>query len=388
MHDLAFLIDTIETPSAGSERQLLTLLAGLDPERFRTRLFVLRETTWMRQSGLTYSVLGMHKWLSLDLSRGLTRLSEAHRERPFDLLQTHFHDANIVGALAARRLGLKTLVATRRNIGHWQSGLDRWVLRVMGRWTSHYLANSVAAADQAVRGEHAPPDRVSVIYNALEPTRFDQDLAPLRAAQRSAWGLDDETTVIGAVANLRPVKNLSSLVRAVAVLRKRFDVACVLVGEGPERQNLLETARSEGLNERLILAGQQEDVLPCLAAFDIAALTSSHESFSNAVIEYMAAGKPVVASRVGGNPEAIRPERSGLLYDVTRPDQLVESLERMLTNPAWSGELGAQAKRDAMSRFGRAQILSQHERFYETILTAPRDPAPFQYRSIARAAKS
>ncbi len=388
MHDLAFIIDTIETPSAGSERQLLTLLSGLDPERFCTRLFVLRETDWMRQSGLTYDVLDMHKWLSGDLSRGLAQLAQVYRERPFHLLQTHFHDANIVGALAARRLGLRTLVATRRNIGHWQSGLDRWVLRLMGRWTSHYLANSLAAAEQAIRGEHAPPTRVSVIYNALELERFDQDLAPLRTAQRSAWGLEEETMVIGAVANLRPVKNLVSLVRAVAILRQRFDVACVLVGEGPERETLLAAARSEGLEDRLILAGEQQDVLPCLAAFDIAALTSTHESFSNAVIEYMAAGKPVVASRVGGNPEAIRPELTGLLYDVTRPLELVQSLEKLLVNPSWSRELGAQAKREAMSRFARAQILAQYERFYETILTTPRDPAPFQYRSISRDAKS
>ncbi len=385
MRTLAYLIDTIETPAAGTEHQLLTLIGGLDPARFRVRLFLLRDSDWTRQSALPHTTLGVRHILSLDLWRGLDLLVAAYRREPFDLLQTFFPDAGIVGALAARRLHLKPLVASRRNIGHWQSRRDRLILRTLRRWTSHYLANSRAAAEQVVATEHADPAFVSVIHNALDLERFAGDLGAERRARRQAWGVDDETTVIGAVANLRPVKNLGSLVKAAAAVGRNHRVACVLVGEGSERDALTELAAREGLGDRLILLGREDDVLPCLAGFDIAVLCSTHESFSNSLIEYMAAGKPIVASDVGGNREAIEHGRTGLLYDVLRPAELAERLERYIRDPRMASQLAASARDEATNRFARPKIMCQHEEFYDHIITDPNAPGPFGFAAPSRA---
>lgn len=388
MQKIAYLIDTIETPAAGTERQLLDLIAGLDGGRVRIRLFLLRRSDWTRKVDLEAEVLDVRRLLGPELPRGIERLARAHARERFAAIQTFFPDASILGALAARRLGRLPLIATRRNIGHWQRARDRWALRLVRRWTTHYLANSRAAARQAIATEGLDPTRVSVIYNALDLEPFNAPLDALRTRQRQAWGIRDETILIGAVANLRPVKNLAALVDATARLAQRHPVACVLVGEGPERERLRARATHAGLAERLHLPGRLDDVRPALAAFDLAVLPSTHESFSNALIEYMAAGKPIVASRVGGNAEAIEHGRNGLLFDVARADDLEAMLERCLTDRPGAAALGAQARRDALSRYNRRAILAQYENYYAHVLAAPEAPPPYAYDRISRSAES
>ena len=373
MQTLAFLIDTIETPSAGTESQLLTLLDGLDPARFRTQLFLLRESDYTRGADLGGTVLGVHKLLSPDLWHGCGRLMAAYERNPFDLLQSFFFDANIIGAYAAQRLRFRPFVASRRNIGHWQTARDRWALRLARRSTTHYLANSRAAAAQAVAAEGADPARISIIHNALDLDRFSQ----AQGDARTHWGLDAETIVIGTVANLRPVKNLHTLIEALAVLNRRHPVAGVFIGEGPLKADFAAHANRLGIGDRVRFPGRTRDVAPALAAFDIAVLSSTHESFSNALIEYMAAGKPIVASNVGGNAEALRHGETGLLYDVARPEDLIAALQTLLCNPALRTKLGRAAQEDARRRFGRASILKQYETYYAEVIRDPAAPVPF-----------
>lgn len=375
MHNLAFLIDTIETPSAGTERQLLTLLAGLDPQRFRTQLFVLRDSDYLRNSSLEPTVLGTSKLLSPDLWRGCARLRDAHERAPFDLLQSFFFDANIVGASVARRLGPRPFVASRRNIGHWQTRRDRWALRWARRTTTHYLANSRSAAAQAVAAEGADPRRISVIYNALDLESFQEQ----NSAPRIDWGFAEDVIVIGAIANLRPVKNLHTLIDAIAHLGREHPVAGVIVGEGPLKVELAARAERLGIGERVRFAGRLDDIAPALRSFDIAVLCSTHESFSNSLIEYMAAGKAIVASDVGGNAEALRHGETGLLYDVAQPEELIAALRALIGNAQLRRKLGNVAREDARARFAQREILAQHETYYEEIIRNPSGPVPFPY---------
>ena len=371
MIKIAFVIDTVITPAAGSEKQLLLLLEGLDRSRIEPHLVCLHDSEWLREQKFdfplvkydAYSITSLQFWKRVRDFAGLCK-----RER-YHIVQTFFVDGNIFGTIGARLGGVPLTVATRRNIGNWHNWTYIRILRQLKRWTTRYLTNSRAAAAKTVDAERVSPDRTDVIYNGLDLTAFKRITPKLRSEKRRQWGLEDRHTVIGIVANLRDVKNIESLLRAAAKLAPDYpDLRFVSIGEG-NRRSTLETLRKElGIEDRFLMPGRDTDVISCLAAFDIGVLTSRFESFSNSLIEYMAAGLPVVASDVGGNGEAVEHETNGLLYDVDRDGQLETALRRYLDDPEWAARLGRNARKRAHNEFSREACLRAHEAYYENLV--------------------
>src|SRR5690606_791417 len=122
-----------------------------------------------------------------------------------------------------------------------------------------------------------------------------------------------------------------------------------------------------GLGNRFHLVGGQSDIAACLAAFDIAALASHSESFSNALIEYMAAGKPIVASAVGGNVEAVVDGRTGVLFDLEEPGGLQEALGRLIRDRELAARLGRAARQEALATYAWQNCIAAHERLYASL---------------------
>ncbi|HKK21405.1 MAG TPA: glycosyltransferase, partial [candidate division Zixibacteria bacterium] len=147
----------------------------------------------------------------------------------------------------------------------------------------------------------------------------------------------------------------------------------VIVGEGPLHEELQQYIYRNGVWEIFKLAGRREDIVPCLAAFDIGVLCSEGESFSNSLIEYMAAGLPVVASEVGGNSEAIEHGKTGLLYSIEDKGGLIDRLREIIQNPPLADTLGKQARESAFANYEQKVILKQHEDFYERLVKESQD---------------
>lgn len=368
---IAYVIDTIDTPAAGTERQLLALLRGLDRREFLPHLVCLQESPWLREQSFDFPVtyLGIHSLRRPAALAALLRFRRLCRETPFDIVQTFFVDGNVFGTVGAALAGRPVIVSSRRNIGHWHDRTQVALLRFLRRWTGWYLANSRAVAERTVTVEGAPADRVQVIQNGLEFE--DPAAAPpgRRAAQRAAWGVAEDEILVGTVANLREIKNLPEFIAAAAHRggpepRLRF----VVVGEGPDRADLEARIRAAGLEGRFLLAGRMLDVRPALAAFDIAVQCSRAESSSNSLIEAMAAGLAVAASDIPGNAEAIVHEVSGLLYPVGRPETLAAALSRLAGDAELRARLGAAARRVALETYSMSRCLERHADFYRRAL--------------------
>jgi glycosyltransferase involved in cell wall biosynthesis len=291
------------------------------------------------------------------------------RREKIDIVQTFFVDGNIFGTLGAHRGGCPVIISSRRNIGHWQKTRDVAILKFLRRYTDYYIANSNAAATETIRKEHVPEGRIRVIYNGMNLNRIASITAEMRKKQRELWKIDADEFIIGAVANLRSVKNIDLLVMAAAAVVREFPkVHFVVVGEGPDRESLERLIAAQNLKENFILAGQFHDVVPCLAAFDAAVLTSSYESFSNSLIEYMAAGLPIAATNVGGNAEAICDGREGVLFPAGDVDNLIKALRSLMTNRDLACQMAENAKRKAFREYSQESYISNHEQFYSQVL--------------------
>ena len=371
---VAYVIDMLFQPAGGTEGQLLHLLQRLDRRRFDPYVFCLETTPWIERGDhpAPIEVLDIHVGRSPGLPGALRDFSRRLREGGFDVVQTHFRDANIVGVLAASMADTPVILSTRRGVPYWTSPVGLAFLRWLNRKATWYLANSRATRDRFAAEEGWDPAHCDVVYNGLEPERFVPDSPEVAKELRRELGIDPSVPVVGIVANLRAVKGIEDLVRAARYVVDRHPQARFLVaGEGVERPRLEALIRQLGLGTRFRLLGARSDVPQLLSVFDVGVLASHSESFSNSILEYLAADLPVVVTEVGGAREAVEDGENGFVVPPKDPRRMGERIDELLSHPG-----GPRAWRKAPGidpRFGLAHMVSAHEQLYERLVAAARE---------------
>jgi glycosyltransferase involved in cell wall biosynthesis len=211
------------------------------------------------------------------------------------------------------------------------------------------------------------PDRVQVIYNGINPSRLQIDPAHA-AAIRDRLKVTADDHVVTILASLTPPKGHDILLRALRQLRSDR-VRLAIVGDGPRRAELESLAASIGVADRVVFFGLQRQVADFLAASDVLVCASrDNEGCSNSIVEAMALGVPVVATRIGGNPELIEDGLTGWLVPTEDPASLARVLDAMLADAANRQRVGHQARRAAQERFSLTRMVSDYERIYGALL--------------------
>jgi L-malate glycosyltransferase len=362
---VCFMIDNLRV--AGVESQLLLLLNRLDRSRIQPCLCILNgasEASRSLEPGdcpvLRLEVKALHHPSSLPRSLRLARF--LRRER-IDVLQTFFADSTYLGVLAGKLARVPCIVRSRLDIGFWVRPIDRLLGRICSRLVDATVANCEAARQSVIADERARPDSVVIIPNGVDLSRF-QPVAAIRAAKRATAG-----PVVGAVANLKPWKNIDVLVRAAAKLAETHPTMVFRVaGAGECRAELEQLIGSLGLQDRFKLLGTVTDIPAFLADLDIAVLCSQTEGAPNAIMEYMVAGLPIVATAVGGNAEMIDAELSGLLVPAGDVERLAAAIDRLVRDKSLAARLAENAKDKAIREYGVEAYVSRYVRLYAGLL--------------------
>jgi glycosyltransferase involved in cell wall biosynthesis len=361
---VCFVID--ELAPAGTENQLLALIRHLDRRRVLPYLCLLRCDKPMSQAlepdDCPILRLGIG---SLRHPRTLLRmwrfLRFLRRER-IDVVQTYFPDSSYFGIPAAWLARVPHRIRTRNNIGHWLTPLHRRLGRLLNFFTTQAIANCEAARQALLGAEQPRPETVLVLENGVDLERF-RDLPPLTARPAT------EEPRVGVLANLRPVKGLDVFVRAATLIHARHPRAVFTVaGEGELRETLEQLASEAGLDKQFSLPGRVTNVSGFLGSLDVAVLCSHAEGMSNALLEYMAAGRAIVATRVGGAAELIADGVHGLLVPPGDAQKLADAIGRLLEDRTLAQRLGATARRRARERYSREAMVKRFEEFYVSLL--------------------
>jgi glycosyltransferase involved in cell wall biosynthesis len=208
-----------------------------------------------------------------------------------------------------------------------------------------------------------PGGRVGVLYNGIQPGKPTD--AHARALARQSLGLGDAEFVVGTVARLNPVKDLGLLVDAFGELFGLCPKAhLVIIGDGPERPELERRARELGYADYVLFAGHRDDARQLLPALDVYVNSSITEGMSVTILEAMAAGLPVVATRAGGNPELVDDGVTGLLVQVRSAADLAHGLRRLLASPADRAAMGAGGRAKLVAEFSLDRMVQQYFRAY------------------------
>ncbi len=357
---VCFLID--ELARAGTETQLLALIRHLDRARVLPYLCLLRgdneRSRELEPTDCPVIRLGVGALARLGSIRAALRFRCFLRQERIDAVQVYFPDSTYFGIPLAWLAGVPGRIRTRNNLGHWLTPRHRLLGRLLNSLTTHTIANCRAARDALLGHERPDPERVFVLENGVNLDRFAR-IPPLRAWDR------DAIVTVGVVANLRPVKGIDLLVRAAAKLVGTFpNLRFRVAGDGHQRPELEQLIRHCGLVGKFELCGQVDDVPSFLGAVDVAVLCSHAEGMPNAVLEYMAAGRAIIATNVGAVSDLIENGVHGLVTPAGDEVALAGAIAQLLRAPKLALALGDTARRRAGDHYSREAMIRRFERFY------------------------
>ncbi|MGB3977210.1 MAG: glycosyltransferase [bacterium] len=342
----------------GVEKKLTTLLPLLDKSRFEARVVCLKSAGELAPELVQKGIPVIEKPISSRWSpKGLWKLGKYLKEQKIDIVHTHMYRANISGTVAAKIAGTPVIVANIHTIEGWDDAGQIFTDRIVSRFRHCTVFVSESVRQNYIERISLPESRQKVIYNGVD-TRF---FCP---------GKDDDTPIfdgnlkVGCAARLMPIKALHVLVEAAADPDfQNAGVHFYIAGDGPLRQELLEYAQSVGALDFFHLLGFTNDTRDFYRALDIFVMPSLKEGFSNALIEAMACGLPIVTTAVGGNPEAIRHEINGLLVPPSDSKAFIEALRTIVNNPETRLRMGRESLRIAQS-FSMEEMVRRTENFY------------------------
>jgi glycosyltransferase involved in cell wall biosynthesis len=374
---LFLMINSFET--GGSERQFVSLAKSLDDHKFALKIGCIQTKGPLRnffgevpRFRLGGSVYGWKSWHSRwQLSRHL-------RQEQIQIAHSFDFYTNLTLVPSARWAGVPVVIGSQRQLGDLLTPIQSRAQLAAFRFCDAVVCNSEAAADGLVQAGF-PRTKVRVIGNALLPEAFaeTEPLVPRRA----------EVLRVGMIARMNARhKNHLEFLRAMTKLRGAFSTAeFLLAGDGPLRPELEAEAVALGIGDRMKFLGDRRDIPAVLASLDVILVPSDSESLSNVVLESMAAGVPVVATRVGGNPELVSDDR-GLLVPARDIEALANATAALLNDPSRRALLGANARRFARDNFSAESITNKYEELYSDLLSRKTGRAPVSSRTAIRVA--
>lgn len=302
--------------------------------------------------------------------RQVWRCARYMREMRIDLVHTHDFYTNIFGMAAATLAGIQSRVVSKRETAGMRSKRQEFVESLAFGRANAIVANSSAVRDYLI-ARRIPSAKINVIYNGIDIERFDSVSSDGKLIL-TGYNLpnDENIRFVTQVANLRHiVKNIPMLLRAAKrVIAKEPNTHFVIAGEGRLKNDLADLARRLDIDKNVHFIGRCVDVPELLSISHACVLTSAAEGFSNSILEYMAAGKPVVATDVGGAAEAIVDGQTGWL---TVPDDdaaLAKKLLKLLREPGVAMEMGADGREVVGRLFSHKRQLSDTSELYYTLL--------------------
>lgn len=369
---VAYLIDTMACDTAGTQKQLLETIRRLDRRRYEPHLVCLWESPWMRGAALPcpVHVLGYRGFIKSSFPGVVRRLARHLDEIDARLVHVFFDESIFVGWLSVRRMQRPArLLSSRRDMGlgltnqPWYHRLFPFLLAMINRDFAAIVTNSEAVRRYAARREHTSFSKFVVLRNGV-------DLPDAAAAAGSSIGAAGELRV-GIVASLTPVKRHDVLLRAWALcahVGMPAGARLILIGDGPERARLEGLAHELGLDGSVLFAGGVSEVQPWLRSLAVGVLCSDREGLSNAILEYMAWGLPVVATKVGGNPELVSVE-NGLLVPPDSPEALAAALQQLFEDPALRERMGRAAAQKVRSLYSWEASMAALMACYDDVLS-------------------
>jgi len=378
--NVLFIIDSFE--QGGSERQALQLLRDVHQSgRCRVHLACLQSQGSLRAEAEQLGIGEIHEYAlssfyNLNFLKQLRRLVRFIKENEIDVVHTHCFYTNIFGMAGAFLARVPARITSKGETEGFRTPVQKRAERLSFRLAHRVIANCLVVQDQLIR-EGVKPKRIIQHYNGLDLERLKVLSSLRREEARAIFGLPNDRRLVTIVANLRnPVKDHPMFLRAAARVRTAVpDAAFVIAGEGELMPSLRQLANELGIAGDVHFIGRCDDVASLLFASDIGVLSSKAEGFANAILEYMAAGLPVVSTNAGGVREAIVEGETGFIVPASDDEQMAERIIQILSDNDKAQAMGALGKMIVAETFSSDRHLKNTLDLYDELLAKPKSVA-------------
>ena len=380
------ILHVLEATTGGTRRHLSDIVFNLNTERFDVSVLcaALRDPAFlddvadMRAHGADVTIIRMLREIHpLVDARALRQTRQHLRRGKYDIVHTHSSKAGILGRIAARQAGIPAVVHTPHAFAFQMD--VAWPRRVFyallerraARFTDRIVCVCPSERAQALSHRIAPPERLTVIENAIDPQDISARCAAVdRDSVRRSFGFNPQDLVVGMAARFTHQKGHDVLVNAVSQLAPAMPLRLLLPGAGKCKRAIKALIRRRGLADTCRLPDTLDDVSPFYAAVDVFVLPSRWEGLPYSLLDAMAAGKPIVASNSGGVSDTLQDGRTGLLVEPADTVALAGALERVLKDADLRTRLGRQARRAVERRDNLKQMIGKLENLYRAIYDA------------------
>jgi len=378
-----YLIDTyISTPDkpsmGGAEKQLYLLASSLNQEEFRPIVVQLSSdnslpSTTSNLSNLEILHLPTQRLYGLNGFRQTVRLLLLAKKRRVDIIHTFFEKSEVMGWLTARLAGIPIWITSRRDLGFKRKRIYDRIFRLTVNDCKKCVANCNAIKDQIFEQNGLERETMDVIYNGLDLAGY-QELLDSESLRRDL-GLENGTPLVGMIANFNfEIKgHVYFLGAAKKILEKVHNVKFVLVGDGILRPRYEEVARELRIEKSVYFLGKRTDVPTIISNLDVSVLSSTNEGFSNVIMESMAAGKPVVATNVGGSKEMVTDGVTGYLVPPADSQSMANAIINLLQNPDKAVTMGSAGRKVVQEKFTLEAMVKSYERLYKSLVAKCND---------------
>jgi glycosyltransferase involved in cell wall biosynthesis len=350
----------------GTETHILELASGIDRSKFDVTVCSLKPggclVDELRRRGIRVVCLDGAGKLDVRVPYRLWKF--IRQERP-DVMQSFLFWANVAARVLRRLSNALRVVCSYHDEIVAETRLMRMIDRLTFRWSDAVVCCSEAVRRSVSACLGAPADRQTIIPFGVDASQF----AVSDRAVPAELGLGDGRPVLGTVCRLvEPKKGLGVLLQAMALLKRSGgDRECelLIVGEGPARASLESLTRRLGIAGSVRFAGSRRDIPRILPLLDLFVLPSLYEGFGIAILEAMAAGKPVVATTAGGIPEFVEAGETGLLVEPGNAAALAEAIGCLLSDPERARQMGRRGRIRVLEQFQMSNVVRRHEQVYE-----------------------
>ena len=356
----------------GTERQFTNLALRIDSSRFELHLGCLQNYGELLEEIETLDIprpeFRIGRLYSLKTMRQAMRLARYIRRNLIQVVHSYGFYANVFSVPAARLAGTPIVVASIRDTGDILTAMQRRVQRAVCRLADCVLVNAEAIR-QTLIAEGYNSQKIVVIRNGIVSSRFEKTHRGV--GLRQELGLLPLHRLVMVSSRLNRMKGIEYFLDAAATVASRFpDVRFLIVGDGANRSELQERSQKLGLDQRVVFTGFRTDVPDLLSEATLSVLPSLSEGLSNSLLESMAAGVPVIAANVGGNPEIIEHGVSGLLVPPRDAAALAGAMSNLLADADLTSRLGQAGRQRVSELFSVERSVGETERFYERLMEA------------------
>ena len=372
MH-VVFSIDTMSV--GGTEMNAVRTAERLDRSRFRLTVVTMRGEGPLAEryerAGIPVVRFPIHSLFGPATVRQAFRLADFLRRERVSIVHCHDQYSNFFSTLSARYAGVPVVIASKRWL-HW-SPRYRIVNAIGFRAATRVLANSPLVARSLSVDDRLSARRIVVVPNFVDDAAFTRPSDSTIVGWRRELDVPADATIVGIVASLQAIKDHATLLRAMARLAPKWPkLRLVIVGEGALLPTLRAQASELGIADAVRFAGLRPQHPSFHYLFDISVLSSVSEGFPNSLVEAMAAGRPIVASRVGGVPDAVHDGENGLLVPAGNADAFAEAISTLLTDRHRADAMGRQGARRAAEEYAAPVVIGGLERLYDQLVSTHR----------------